>query len=119
MKRTILVALSLVVCVFAFGQTVGPTKHKALSLDTSKTEVDIQAEFGTRAAQVQLVNDSDVTLYMETNEAAFTGKEIPVKPGESLKVPIGDGDRERIDTVIAKAASGSSKAARLLVTLWQ
>lgn len=119
MKRIILVTLSLALCAFAFGDVVGPTKHKALSLDTSTTEVDMQTEFGTRAAQVQLVNDSDVVLYIETNEASFTGKEIPVESGESVKVPIGDSDRERIDTVIVKAASGSSKAARLLVTLWQ
>lgn len=119
MRKVICVSLFLALCVFAFGDNVGPTKHKALSLDTSTTEVDMETEFGTRAAQVQLVNDSDVTMYIETNESSFTGKEIPVKSLESVIVPIGTGDRERISTVIVKAASGSGKEARLLATLWQ
>lgn len=119
MKRTILVALSLVLCAFAFGDIVGPTKMQALSLDTSTTTVDMFATFGTRAAQVQLVNDSLVDMKIETNEASFTGDEVVVKAGENAKLPIGDSDRERIDTVIVTSASGSSNAGRLLVTLWQ
>ena len=119
MKRIFLVALSLTLCIFAFGEIVGPTKMVSLSLGTGTTEVDIEALFDTRAAQVQLVNDSAVNLSFETNESSFTGDEIVVEPGEAAKVPIGDCDRERISTVIAKAASGSGNAARLLVTLWQ
>lgn len=119
MKRTILIALSLTLCVFAFGDIVGPTKMVSLTLDTSTTEVDVQAVFGTRGAQAQIVNDSVVNLKIETNEASFTGKEGIVKPGESLVVPIGDANRERIDTIIVTAVSGSGNEARLFVTLWQ
>lgn len=119
MKRTFLVTLSLALCAFAFGDIVGPTKHKALSLDTSTTTIDVQSEFGTRGAQAQLVNDSTVNMKFETNEASFTGKEAVVKPGEGFTVPIGDANRERIDTIIVTAVSGSGNEARLFVTLWQ
>lgn len=119
MKRTILIALSLTLCVFAFGDIVGPTKNVALSLDTSTTSTDIFALFGQRGAQIQLVNDSAVDIKVETNQASFTGAEVTVKPGESVKLPIGDSDRERIDTVITTSASGSGNVARLLVTLWR
>ena len=119
MKKIILFALALTLCVFAFGEIVGPTKMVPLSLGTGTTEVDIETLFGTRAAQVQLVNDSTVNLSFETNESSFTGDEIVVEPGESGKVPIGESDRERISTVIVKAASGSGNDARLLATLWQ
>lgn len=119
MKKTILVALFLVLCAFAFGDIVGPTKMQSLSLDTSTTTIDVFATYGTRAAQAQLVNDSTVNMKFETNEASFTGKEGIVKPGEGLIVPIGDANRERIDTIIVTAVSGSGNEARLFVTLWQ
>lgn len=119
MKKIILFALALTLCVFAFGDIVGPTKMVSLSLDTSTTEVDIETLFGTRGAQAQLVNDSTVNIKIETNESSFTGDEGVVKPGENIVVPIGDANRERISTIIVAAASGSGNEARLFVTLWQ
>lgn len=118
MKRTICLALSLALCSFTFGDIVGPTKNIALSLDTTTTTLDIFALFGKRAAQFQLVNDSAVDFDVETNQVSFTANKIPVKTGESVKIPLGDSDRERIDTIIVTSASGSGNVGRLLVTLW-
>lgn len=118
MKRTILIALSLTLCVFAFGDIVGPTKNVPLSLDTSTTTVDVFALFGKRGAQLQLVNDSAVDFDVETNQVSFTADKVPVKAGESVKLPLGDSDRERINTIIVTSASGSGNLGRLLITLW-
>lgn len=118
MKRFSLLLVFVFLCLPIFAEISGPTKMLELTLDTSTTTVDVFSTFSKRAGQAQLVNDSDVDLHFETNEVAFTSEKIVVKSGETVKVPLSDGDRERIDTIIVTAASGTGKAARLLLTLW-